>query len=137
MLPLSPARQCARSYSFGMRAPFAQGHVARHARAIDQRGHDADLLGDVLARAAATRGTVRVERLDLVADDCGLLARSPRVAATRSRTSYGRASRVEGATVQRRAADEVDAQLGEAAAETLAKDLARRVRARATALVPA
>src|SRR4051794_32139698 len=69
VLPLSPARQCATSYNFGMRAPFAQRDARPHAGAVDQRRHNADLLVDVLARATAARGPVGVQRFDFVADD--------------------------------------------------------------------
>src|SRR5436190_2482400 len=112
--PLSPARQCARSYSFGMRASFVQGHAARHQGTIDQRGYDADLLGDRFARATATRWTVCVERFDLIADDCGLLVRCRPGGHAQAHLVRMRAT-VEGATVQGCAADEVKSQRGEPA----------------------
>src|SRR5947207_3175272 len=76
VLPLSPARQCATSYNFGMGAPLALGDFRADAGAIEQRGNDADLLGNVFAGAAAPGRAIGVQSLDLVADDCSFLRRS-------------------------------------------------------------
>src|SRR5258706_13172788 len=101
------------SYNFGMRTPFPQRDLAFHPRAIEQRGYDADLLGDVFARAAAAGWTVGIQRLDLVADNGRFLARL-RTAGDAQPDLIGLPVTAERGSVQRRAADEINAQLIEA-----------------------
>src|SRR5438477_481121 len=75
VLPLSPARQCAMSYSRRLIRPILDHDRWRNFGSIDQRGYDADLLCDVFTRAAAAGGTVEIQRFDLFADDRGSLRR--------------------------------------------------------------
>src|SRR3954469_18552349 len=110
--PLSPARQCARSYSFGMRRPLAQGDLRLHPFTIDQGRHDADLLVDILARTASTGGTGGIERFDFLADHGRQLCSGS--ACSDAQANFIRSVPVAVcASVQRRAADEVDAHFGE------------------------
>src|SRR5215469_13944043 len=67
--PLSPARQCASSCSLGIARPLLQGDLRGDSLAFEQSRDDADLFPYVLARAAARRGPVGVERFDFLADD--------------------------------------------------------------------
>src|SRR5215813_10851785 len=66
VLPLSPARQCARSCSLGIARPLLDGDAGGNSLAVDQSRHDADLLVHVFARAAATARPVGVQSFDLL-----------------------------------------------------------------------
>src|SRR4051794_7442530 len=102
-----------------MRVPFAESDFARHTRAVEERRHDADLLGDELSRSASARGTVRIKGLDLVTDDNRFLARG--CAARNAQPHFVRPlTRVQRAAMQRRAADQIDAKLGITPAQALA-----------------
>src|ERR1700719_1076137 len=79
VLPLSPARQCARSYSRRLIRPILDRDAWSDFGSVDEDGYDADLLGHAFARAAPSRGAVEVQRFDLLAHDRGFLrGRSPR-----------------------------------------------------------
>src|SRR5215467_2169679 len=68
VLPLSPARQCASSCSFGIARPLLDGDTCRDLLAVDHGRHDADLLVHVLAGATTTARPIGVQRFDLFAD---------------------------------------------------------------------
>src|ERR1022692_2746040 len=126
--PLSPARQCASSCSFGIARPLLDRHLRRNALPVDQRRDDADLLMDILAGAAPARGTVGVERLDFFADDhrpfCG---RSPR--RDTQADLVGMSGDVEGLAVHRSAPDKLDAKLRKLASQASADDIPCELRA--------
>src|SRR5262252_8190583 len=122
--PLSPARQCARSYSLVIKRPVVDRGADAHALAVDERGYDADLLVHVLARPAAARRAVQIQRFDFLADDGGSLG-GVRPRRDAEPDLIRPLLRIEGAAVKRRAADQVDAQLVELGADALADDLAR------------
>ena len=128
VLPLSPARQCARSYSFFFTPPLPHRHFASDFLARDQAGDDADLLVHVLARAAAAARPVRPQRFDLLADQRRFLARgrARRDAQAHFVRTRGLVVRL---AVQRRAADVIDAHFLERALQPRLHDFAGELRA--------
>src|SRR6266700_4983171 len=127
--PLSPARQCASSCSLRIARPLSQRHLGGDLHALDQRRDDPDLLLHVFARAAATRRAVGVERFDFLADKHRALRRR-RTGGYAKADFVGLLGGVERPTVQRSAADQIDAHVGKPGAETLANDLSGKSRAR-------
>ena len=61
------------SYSRRLIRPFPDRDLRCYFGAVDECRHDADLLGDELARSAAAGGAVEIERLDFLADERGAL----------------------------------------------------------------
>src|SRR2546430_8585782 len=101
---------------------ISDGDAGMHTVAIDQRRNDADLLLHVLARAATARRAVRIQRLDFLADESRPLGR--RCARRDAQTNLVRMFvGKKRASVERRAADQVDAQLIELAVQSLANDV--------------
>src|ERR1700720_3396820 len=75
VLPLSPARQCAMSYSRRLIGPFLDRDQRRNFGSVDKSGYDAHLLGHAFAGAAAAGRTIEVQRFDFFAYDGRLLCR--------------------------------------------------------------
>src|SRR5271166_5401144 len=126
VLPLSPARQCARSCSLGIARPLFQGDLSGNPFPLKQSRDDSDLLLNVLARATAASRPIGVQRLDFFADKHRLFRRRrPR------RDAQSNLVRsfplVERFSMQRSAADQVDPHLREFIAQALANDLAGEV----------
>src|SRR6185369_17562036 len=110
VLPLSPARQWARSYSFFFTPPLPHCHFGFDFVARDEAGDHADLLVHVLARAAAAARSVGPQRLDFFTDECRFLARGGTRGHAHPYFIRPRGLVVRFA-VQRRAADVIDAHL--------------------------
>src|SRR5215467_14596702 len=106
-----------------MRLRAEHRHTGDDVSTLHQRRDDADLLVDAAPRAAAARGSVRVQRFDFLADQRRLLAR--RRTPCDAQPDFVRPRRwIERAPVQRGHADEVDSQRIETAREALFDDAA-------------
>ncbi len=130
MLPLSPARQCARSYSFGMGAPFANRDVRSCTRARSISVDTMPICSLTYLRAPPPPAGPLVYSASTSSPTIAASSRDARARRPRAAHLVGTLVGVERAAVQRRAADEVDAQLGEPAVQPLANDLAGEPRAR-------
>src|SRR5262245_27388787 len=77
VLPLSPARECARSRSFT--SGFLDGDPARHAFARQVGGHHGEHFARRFHRPATAGGSIRVERFHFVSNRTRLsqCARAP------------------------------------------------------------
>src|SRR6185369_5870001 len=125
--PLSPARAWASSCSLRFTILLQDSDGRPHARALEQRGDDADALVGRLAKAAPARRPVGAEGPDLRADALGENARSGAGGDAQAHLVGGLRVAEVGA-VRAVDADEIDAQVGDILAQALAHDLAGELR---------
>src|SRR6185436_18000730 len=120
--PLSPARACASSCSLRFTVLLQDGDGRPYARALEQRGHDADALVGRVAEAASARGPVGAEGPDFGADPLGERARGGARGDAQAHL-VGRLRVAEVGAVRAVDADQVDAQVRDVLPQALAHDL--------------